>query len=157
MNNLIIRMKEVEDTQKFAEYIGKHIENDVFIALTGELGAGKTAFVQGLAKGMGIDGPITSPTFTIMNYYDSKIPLKHFDFYRLETEEDLYQIGWEEYGSDGVVVVEWADMFPRLLPPESIYITIEKEEGNTRKFHISWNDNAPQKIIKEITDYATCH
>ena len=74
MNNLIIRMKEVEDTQKFAEYIGKHIENDVFIALTGELGAGKTAFVQGLAKGMGIDGPITSPTFTIMNYYDSKIP-----------------------------------------------------------------------------------
>ena len=83
--------------------------------------------------------------------------LKHFDFYRLETEEDLYQIGWEEYGSDGVVVVEWADMFPRLLPPESIYITIEKEEGNVRKFHISWNDNAPQKIIKEITDYAACH
>lgn len=157
MDSVILQMETPEDTRRFANWLGERMVEDVFIALSGDLGVGKTAFVQGLAEGMGVDDVVTSPTFTIMNYYEGKLPLKHFDFYRLNEEEELYHIGWDEYSVGGVTVVEWADIFPRLLPLERICIFIEKIGENQRKFTISWSEKAPEVITKEIRDYASGH
>ena len=88
------------------------------IALVGDLGAGKTHFSKGVALGLDCDDPVTSPTFSLVNeYLSGRIPIYHFDFYRIETIDEVEQIGWEEYLSqDGVVIVEWADKVPDLIP-----------------------------------------
>jgi len=88
------------------------------IALDGELGAGKTHFVKGIAAGLGCDGDVTSPTFTLVHEYTGgRLPLFHFDFYRLESEDETLRIGLDDYlGAGGVIVIEWAGKFPALLP-----------------------------------------
>lgn len=111
----VISRSEAE-TAALGRFIGEHAADGLFLALIGDLGTGKTHFMQGLAAGLGIEGAVTSPTFTIMNYYDGALPLKHFDFYRLNDAEELYGIGWDEYGAGGVVVAEWADLFPEVIP-----------------------------------------
>ena len=146
-----------EMTMEFGRFIGEHAENGLFIALIGDLGTGKTHFVQGLAKGLGINDVVSSPTFTIMNYYEGEIPLKHFDFYRLDTEEDLYNIGWEEYSEGGVTVAEWADMFPGLIPERAIYIYLSNKGTTEREVKVIWGEEAPDAITKEIEKYASCH
>ena len=97
------------------------------IAYRGDLGAGKTAFTRGLARGLGCTGRVTSPTFTIVNEYEGKIPLFHFDLYRLGDEEELWDIGWEDYlGRGGVCAVEWSESFPGAIPPEAVTVTIRR-------------------------------
>ena len=108
-------------------------------------------------KGMGINDAVGSPTFMIMNYYEGVLPLKHFDFYRLGDEKDLYNIGWEEYSSGGVTVVEWADVFPALLPPESITVHIERINETMRHISLCWGKGAPESVVKEIIKYVACH
>jgi tRNA threonylcarbamoyladenosine biosynthesis protein TsaE len=157
-NTLELTTKSVEDTFNFGYAIGQAAENGCFIALSGDLGAGKTHFVQGLAKGLDIPDIVTSPTFNIMNIYeDGRLPLKHFDFYRLHDEDDLYNIGWDEYSVGGVTVAEWADLFPGLIPPEAMTIHFEIKGTTERQIHISWSDKAPKKLIKEIQQYAISH
>ena len=85
------------------------------------------------------------------------LPLKHFDFYRLGDEKDLYNIGWEEYSSGGVTVVEWADVFPALLPPESITVHIERINETMRHISLCWGKGAPESVVKEIIKYVACH
>lgn len=154
---LVIPTESTEETKELGKFIGGHAEDDLFIALIGDLGAGKTHFVQGLAEGLDITDPVTSPTFNLMNIYDGRLQLKHFDFYRLEDEEDLYNIGWDEYSVGGVTVCEWADMFPGLIPREAVTVKILKTGETTREIHISWNEKAPANLVKEIQNYATCH
>lgn len=146
-----------QETMDFGRLLGRHGVDDLFIALTGDLGAGKTHFVQGLAEGLGITGVVSSPTFNIMNYYEGKLPLKHFDFYRLDTEDDLYNIGWDEYSIGGVTVVEWADLFPSLIPPEAIHIQLSVMNETKREIKVSWDDAAPATVVKEIETYASSH
>lgn len=99
-----------EETHKIATEIADTLNGGEFIAMYGDLGAGKTAFVQGLAKALGINSHITSPTFTIVNEYEGRLPLYHFDVYRIADPDEMYEIGYDEYiYSDGVCVVEWAD------------------------------------------------
>ena len=157
MHELILTTHSVEETRDFGIFIGKHAEDDLFIALSGTLGAGKTHLVQGIARGLDIDEVVTSPTFNIMNIFEGRLPLKHFDFYRLDREEDLYNIGWDEYSVGGVTVVEWADMFPSLIPEESIHIEIALSGEEEREITVSWGDKAPGNIVKEIIDYAAGH
>nr|WP_302707666.1 tRNA (adenosine(37)-N6)-threonylcarbamoyltransferase complex ATPase subunit type 1 TsaE [uncultured Dialister sp.] len=157
-NDAALTTKSEKETMDFGRFLGQKAEEGLFLALTGDLGAGKTHFVQGLAEGLGVKGVVGSPTFTIMNLYeDGRLPLKHFDFYRLHSEDDLWNIGWEEYGEGGVVVVEWADMFPSLIPEESIHINIALSGEEERLITISWGEGAPGKIIKEIKNYAAGH
>lgn len=104
------------------------------VGLIGELGAGKTHFVKGLAAGLGHEGPVTSPTFTLLHEYTGgRAPLYHFDFYRLESEDEALRIGFEEYlGMGGVVVIEWANKFPALLPKHTLWLRFIHGEGDRR-------------------------
>lgn len=152
----VVTRSEAE-TAALGCFLGAHAEDGLFLALVGDLGTGKTHFVQGLAEGLGIEGAVTSPTFTIMNYYDGALPLKHFDFYRLDSADDLYNIGWEEYGAGGVVVCEWADLFPDVIPPEAVTVTLTALSETERRITFTWTDAAPSSIVKEIQTYALGH
>ena len=98
------------------------------VAYRGDLGTGKTAFTRGLARGLGYTGRVTSPTFTIVNEYEGgRLPLFHFDMYRLEGAEDLFDIGWEDYlDRGGVCAVEWSEQVAEALPEGSILVTLSR-------------------------------
>ncbi|MGM0587970.1 MAG: tRNA (adenosine(37)-N6)-threonylcarbamoyltransferase complex ATPase subunit type 1 TsaE [Bacteroidota bacterium] len=108
----------------------------MIVALKGDLGAGKTHFVKGAAEALGIDPhSVSSPTYTLINEYMSSMPVYHFDLYRLEHEEEVWEIGAQEYfNAEGVCFVEWPDRIPGLLPEHTLWITIEKGSGTTRRF-----------------------
>lgn len=105
------------ETEELGERLGERALPGTVIAFTGDLGAGKTAFTRGLARGLGIDGRVTSPTFTIVNEYDGgRLPLFHFDMYRLESSDELFDIGWEDYlARNGVCAVEWSEKVSNAL------------------------------------------
>ena len=106
-------------------------------ALYGDLGCGKTAFVRGMARGMGIDCAVTSPTFTIVNEYDGPRPLFHFDMYRLGSADELFDIGWEDYlARGGVCAVEWSENVPGAFEGDEIAVRFEKTGDNDRKITI---------------------
>ena len=108
------------ETIRLAEKVGKRIREGTVLCLDGELGAGKTLFVQSMARTLGVEGEVTSPTFNLMNIYEGICPIFHFDLYRLNNEEELEDIGFYEYieVSEGIVVIEWSDKFPDSLPEE---------------------------------------
>lgn len=121
-----------EETYKLGAALGKILKKGDVVCLTGDLGAGKTAFTKGIAAALGIKGHITSPTFTIVNEYNSDVPLYHFDVYRISASEEMFEIGFEEYlYGNGIVVIEWANMIEDILPGEYISVDIKKclEEG----------------------------
>ncbi len=116
------------DTAAFAEKFAAELKPGDVITLNGGLGAGKTAFTQGLAKGLGITEYLSSPTFTIVNCYEGEMPLYHFDVYRIADEEEMYEIGYDEYiDGDGVCVIEWAELIQDILPKRRYDITIKKD------------------------------
>ena len=128
-----------EETLDFAANLGFGAGS--VICLYGDLGAGKTAFVQGLAKGLGVTEYITSPTFTIVNVYESgRMPLYHFDMYRLADSDEAYEIGYEEYVyGNGISVIEWPENIADILPENRYDITISKDNDqgvNFRKINI---------------------
>lgn len=133
--------KNVTETEAIGENLGKGVKAGDIIAFSGDLGAGKTAFTRGLARGLGISEDVTSPTFTIVNEYDQgRIPLFHFDLYRLGGEEELFELGFEEYfHRDGVCVVEWSSIAIDFLE-EFPLIFVDLRQGkdpDTREIHIS--------------------
>ena len=105
------------------------------VTLEGELGAGKSELARGIARGLGVTETVTSPSFTILNVYESgRVPLYHFDWYRLESEEELYELGMDEYlGGDGIAVVEWAERCPDAVPENAIRITLEATGPESRR------------------------
>ena len=115
-----------EQTFRLGEKIGKHITGGTILALSGDLGAGKTALSQGIAYGLGISEAVVSPTFTLIHEYEEgRIPLYHMDMYRLETEREFVQLGLEDYfNSKGAIVIEWAERLGTLLPPDHILVKI---------------------------------
>ena len=128
-------------TMQIAEKYAKSIKSPVVISLVGDLGAGKTTFTKGFAKGLGVTETVTSPTFTIMNDYKSgRLPLYHFDMYRLNGKDEASNLGFDEYFDlrklDGVVVCEWAENVSGLLPTLHVEIEFEKIDENKRKIKI---------------------
>ncbi len=123
--------KSYEETQKIASGFAKTLKSGDVVCMYGDLGAGKTVFVQGMARGFNIFEPITSPTFTIVNEYDGDMPLYHFDVYRIADSDEMYEIGYEEYVyGDGISVIEWAELIEDILPDERYSVTILKELAN---------------------------
>lgn len=120
-----------QETAALAERLGAAAETGTVLCLVGDLGAGKTLFTQGFARGLGVTEEVTSPTFALMNQYCGRLPVTHFDLYRLEREEELDEIGFYEFAepSGGVVLIEWADKFPDALPKP--HIRLEFERGDT--------------------------
>lgn len=122
-----------EDTAQIAYRMAQEAEPGQVYALIGDLGVGKTVFTKGFAEGLGIDEPVSSPTFTILQIYEEgRLPLYHFDVYRIEEPEEMEEVGFDDYVyGEGVCLIEWADRIEDLLPEGTIWILIEKnlEEG----------------------------
>ena len=125
------------ETEKIGAAIGRVITPGSIIAYRGDLGAGKTAFTRGLAKGLGCGEMVTSPTYTIVNeYLGGRCPLFHFDMYRLRSSDDLFDIGWDDYlDRNGVCAVEWSENVDDAME-DAIYITIEKLGEESRRITI---------------------
>ena len=131
--------KNEQDTIDFAEKFASSLSVGDIVVLTGELGSGKTKFVQGVLKHFNMEDEISSPTFTIVNEYTSdKTNVYHFDVYRLEDSDEFYAMGGEEYFSKGICLIEWGEMIEDILPKPYIKIIFSKEEGNAnyRKLEI---------------------
>ena len=130
-----------EETEALGEALGKVLTPGTVLAYEGDLGAGKTAFTRGIARGLGINDPVTSPTYTIVNeYLGGRLPLFHFDMYRLRSADDLWDIGWEDYlDRNGVCAVEWSETVNEALT-DPIRVRIEKTGDDTRKISIEGGD-----------------
>ena len=114
-----------DETERVGERLGRRLVPGDVVALSGELGAGKTCFVRGLARGLGVTQGVSSPTFVIVNQYTGRMPVFHIDAYRTESLTELLDIGFDEYVSgDGVTVIEWSDKLEPLLPPGAIRVRI---------------------------------
>ena len=126
-----------EETEKVGAALGKILMPGSVLAYRGDLGAGKTAFTRGLARGLGYAEPVTSPTYTIVNeYLGGRLPLFHFDMYRLRSSDDLWDIGWEDYlDRGGVCAVEWSENVDDAME-NAIYVTIHKTGETTRRIVI---------------------
>jgi len=123
-----------EAMMEFGESLAEDLLDGAVLALRGGLGAGKTHFTKGLAKGLGCQAVVTSPTFSLVHeYMGGRLPLFHFDFYRMEEEDEVVRIGWDDYlDAEGVIVVEWPDKFPELLPANTIWLEVSLNGETSR-------------------------
>jgi tRNA threonylcarbamoyladenosine biosynthesis protein TsaE len=115
------------ETEAIGEQLGSTLHPGTVVAFRGGLGMGKTVFIRGLARGLGYQGRVTSPTFTVVNEYNGRIPLFHFDMYRLPDADALFDIGWEDYlDREGVCAVEWSERVDSALPEHTLRISIAR-------------------------------
>lgn len=126
---MIIETWNAAETFALGEKIGRCASAGQIYTLVGDLGVGKTVFTQGVAKGLGVEDAVSSPTFTIVQEYsDGRLPFYHFDVYRIGCVEEMDEIGYEDYFyGDGVCLIEWADLIGEIIPPEAVSVTIEKD------------------------------
>jgi tRNA threonylcarbamoyladenosine biosynthesis protein TsaE len=131
-----------QDTLEFAGELGKNAQPGTIFALFGELGSGKTILAKGIALGLGVAEEITSPTFTLLEIYTGRVPLYHFDLYRIESKDELDRLFFEEYWEDdGVCIIEWADKAEGRLPEGYIAITIEYLDETRRNIIVEYPRN----------------
>jgi tRNA threonylcarbamoyladenosine biosynthesis protein TsaE len=157
MNLFVMRTNSPEETFSFAEKLARFLKEGMVIAITGELGAGKTLFAQGIARGLGVKDTVTSPTYTIINEYCGQVPFYHLDLYRLEDEREILELGLEEYlESSGVVLIEWPERVENLLPASCIKIQMEKgydHQGQEfRRIIIFSQDEETDLLIGEFAE-----
>ena len=130
-----------EETRAFGSKLAEVLKPGDVILLLGDMGAGKSELSRGIARGLGIDGPVPSPTFTIMQAYDmGKYPLYHFDWYRLSSSQELYEMGMDEYlGGDGIALVEWPSQAPDAVPETRLEVTLSPDEtiSNQRRITLA--------------------
>jgi tRNA threonylcarbamoyladenosine biosynthesis protein TsaE len=125
------------ETEALGERLAKCLRAGSVVALYGGLGAGKTAFVRGMARGLDIRESVSSPTFTIVNEYPGDPALFHFDMYRLKNAEELYGIGWEDYlDRNGICVTEWSERIEEALPPDTVHVRIDRLSDTERSVSI---------------------
>jgi tRNA threonylcarbamoyladenosine biosynthesis protein TsaE len=142
-----------EQTYALGQELATYLADGIVLCLEGDLGAGKTLFVQGIANGLKVTEEVTSPTFTIMNIYQGEKTIYHFDLYRLEFAEELQDIGFYEYTEqiDQVVILEWPDKFPDELPDEYLWIKISRSSGeNERIFDIRLQGEKYKRVYEEL-------
>ena len=150
--SLSLFTKSPAETKGLGERIGKLLLPGDVIALTGELGSGKTVLTKGIARGMGIKGdPVRSPSFVLIKEYSGKTPLFHFDLYRLKNQDELNTIGYEEYFSGkGVVVIEWAERAKNFLPEKYLVIKLSIISKNKRKISLTAKGESVKKRLGAI-------
>ncbi|AUN15799.1 P-loop ATPases [[Clostridium] sordellii] len=146
-----IYLENEEQTKDIGYKLGQMVTPKSVICLIGDLGAGKTTMTQSLAKALEVDDYITSPTFTIVNEYEGRIPLYHFDVYRIGSSDEMYDIGFDEYiDGDGVCIIEWANLIEDILPNEYLYIEMNYKETG-REMILTPKGEKYEEIVKELT------
>ena len=138
---MVIETRKPEETYELGKKMGREAKPGQIICLSGDLGVGKTVFTQGFAAGLGIEGPVNSPTFTILQQYeDGRLPLYHFDVYRIGDVSEMDEIGYEDcFFGGGVCLIEWPGLIEEILPEKVTWVTIEKdlEKGfDYRRIHV---------------------
>lgn len=131
MNRFITN--SAEETERLGERIASKLKGMEVIALFGGLGMGKTAFTRGLARGLGADDVVSSPTFALVNEYSGRVPVYHFDMYRVTSWDDLYSTGFFDYLDTGVLVIEWSENIEGALPENALRITISRGENDDQR------------------------
>jgi len=148
-----VRTISPEQTRGLGAALARALRPGDVVALAGELGAGKTVLVQGMARGLGVSPRtlVTSPSFVLLHEYQGNMPLYHFDFYRLSKEDEVLALGYEEYQSGcGICAIEWADRFPGLFGQKAVWVAIRSGEGDVREFSISTNKKREAAIRSSL-------
>lgn len=152
---LTISTNSPEETRGLAEALGRFLNPGDTLCLVGDLGAGKTAFAQGVARGLDVPGLVTSPTFIIVNEYEGRLPFYHFDVYRLEDPGEMDSLGFEEYlDGQGVVLIEWADRITEALPAERLEIIITRVDETRRTFSFIPQGARYTSLVEELRTIA---
>ncbi len=148
---MVISTQSAEETQQFAARLARLLRAGDFVALIGPLGAGKTCFVQGLGKGLHVEGQVRSPTFVLMRIHKGPVPLCHADAYRLASAEELIDLGLDDWLDESVVALEWADRVSEALPAERIEIEIS-DEGEGRRLRLLGIGPRAAGIVRRLKD-----
>ena len=152
---MVISSKSTSQTIRLGRNIGSRLRAGDVVALSGELGAGKTHFIKGLATGAGVGKStyVSSPSFTLINEYPGKVPFYHIDLFRLESQKEAEGLGLEDYfQGEGITAIEWADKIPRLLPKEMVSIHIVYTGRNTRSIKIIGKGKRYEELINELSE-----
>lgn len=155
MENIKIISNNQEETKQLAKKFANFLSKGDIVVLTGELGAGKTKFVEGFLENFNLQNEISSPTFNIVNeYVNDNISIYHFDVYRLLDSDEFYSIGGEEYFERGICLIEWGEIIEGILPKSYIHITIKKDNSNENKRIITFtnvgNSDKYKKILSKL-------
>lgn len=149
MNVISFNITSPLQMEQWGKHLGRTVQSPLCMALIGDLGAGKTYLAKAVALGLGVTEPITSPTFTILNTYTSgRLPFSHFDLYRLEDAEELDMMGFYEYASSGISIVEWADKFIDELPSKTVFIYIENNGETSRMITLKSDTMSERELFK---------
>ncbi len=143
-----------EGTECFASRLAQYLQPGDFLALHGELGAGKTRFAAGIAKGLGVDPslPVTSPTYTLLNIYQGRVPFYHFDLYRLSGDDDVVDLGFREYfHGNGVCLVEWPERLTEELPSERLNVVLSYVDEQKRRIELSATSSRFQHLLRVLS------
>jgi len=149
--NLTIITKSPEETKNLGKEVSKLVKPGDILAFHGELGAGKTCFIQGISQGLKVKDYVTSPSFTIINEYQGKIPIYHFDLFRLNNAEEILELGYKEYFyGEGLTVIEWAEKIEQLLPKEYLKIEIKFKDRYQRTISFIPQGDRFNKFLEEL-------
>ena len=151
---VVIQTRSVTETLQLGKRMGRLLQSGEVVALTGELGSGKTHFIKGLAAGAGVERPddITSPTFTLIHEHPGRLPFYHIDLFRLTAEGEAEELGLEEYlGKKGITAVEWADRIPTLLPRDLIRVNLSYLGPSLRSVQIVGEGPRYEALLKELS------
>lgn len=149
--NISKLLRNEEETLEFGRMIGKNMEEGILVCLNGDLGAGKTCLTKGIAQGLEIEEDVTSPTFILVEEYEGRLPLYHFDVYRIDDPEELYFIGFEEYlGKEAVVIIEWSSRIEEILPIERLDIDISRTGEDEREITLSAVGETAQALLRRL-------
>jgi len=151
---LEIRLNSLDETEEFGIKLGKLLKKGHIVCLNGDLGAGKTTLTKAIGLGLDVKEYITSPTFTLINQYKGRLPVYHFDVYRLENADELFDLGFDEYFyGNGVCIIEWAEKIEKLLPKERIELDIKKgKDINERVINITAYGSEYIDLVKELEE-----
>ena len=151
MTPLVLRSHSARETARIGSALGQYAEaGDVFL-LSGELGAGKTCLTQGIAKGLGVDGYVRSPTFVLVSVHQGRLPLYHIDIYRLDEVAEVVDLGLEEYlAGDGVSVIEWASKALEVFPQPYVLVTLTYEGENERLIQLEAMGERYESLLSQV-------
>lgn len=150
-HKIVVHTRSASETVRIGKTIGNRLLPGDIVALVGELGAGKTQFVKGLAVGMGNPAHISSPSFTLINEYPGEIPFYHIDLFRLGKEKEAEELGLDDYFcGKGITVIEWADKIPSLLPEEILFVFIAYIDKNIRSLEIAGKGKRYEDLVNQV-------